>query len=76
MGRDAWIDTKKREYINNVKEGLKNGTYTESFLREHVASGDQAIVHDAHLVHEEVQKEEKLPQMIQSAVDAWMATPA
>ena len=29
MGRDAWIDTKKREISNDIRTGLKNGTYTE-----------------------------------------------
>ena len=54
MGRDAWIDTKKREYRDRAREGLRNGTYTEEFLREHVRSGDQGIEHGAHLSHETI----------------------
>ena len=74
MGRDAWIDTKKREYIAQVKTGLKNGEYTEDSLREHVTSGDTGIRESAHLVHEEIAKEDALPKIIQSSVDAWMVT--
>ena len=74
MGRDAWIDTKKRECISAIQKGLSDGTYTEESLREHVVSGDRGILEGAHLSHERVSEEATLPKVIQSAVDAWMST--
>lgn len=76
MGRDAWIDTKKREYVARVKTGLKNGEYTEEFLREHIGSGDQGISEQAYLQHEKTGEEATLPPMMQEAVNAWINTPA
>ncbi|MBX9808822.1 hypothetical protein K2X92_00325, partial [Candidatus Gracilibacteria bacterium] len=76
MGRDAWIDTKKRENISIIKIGLNNGTYSEEFLREHVLSGDIGITSNAHLNHEKIQEVDSLPKKIQLTVDSWMNTVA
>lgn len=75
MGRDAWIDSRKRELIAEIEAGLKTGRYTEGFLRSHVESGDQGIVENAHLKHEEILMDESANTPIQSAVDAWLAAP-
>lgn len=75
MGRDAWIDTKKRELVGSIKADLDRGFYTEDFLREHSISGDVGIDQEAYLNHEEGLKENALPPEIQATVDAWVATP-
>ncbi len=74
MGRDAWIDSKKRELIQDIRAGLKNGTYTESFLREHISAGDQGIVENAYLAHEKESKSDTLPKDMQAIVNKWIAT--
>ena len=43
IGRDAWIDTKKREYITKVKTELKTGKLSEQSLRDHITGGKAGI---------------------------------
>lgn len=53
MGRDAWIGTRKREMVEQIKVGLRSGEYTEESLRSHVMEGTEAIRTEAHLRHEQ-----------------------
>jgi hypothetical protein len=76
IGRDAWIDTKKREYITKVKTELKTGELSEQSLRDHITGGKAGIEDRSYLSHEQDLKQEQTPELVQRAVDAWMAAPA
>lgn len=76
MGRDAWIDTKKRACIKEINDGLKNGQYTEDFLRSHVENGDMGIVHGTHLNHEEITSEDLMDGEITTIVNNWINSTA
>lgn len=75
MGRDAWIGSKKREMVEKIKTGLRTGEYTEESLRTHVIEGTEAIRTETHLRHEQIQEEESILPVIQTAIDAWITTP-
>lgn len=65
IGRDAWIDSKKREYTTKVKTELKTGQIGEQSLRDHIESGTAGIEDQSYLSHEQDTKQEQTPQIIQ-----------
>ncbi|MDD2871484.1 MAG: hypothetical protein PHS49_05845 [Candidatus Gracilibacteria bacterium] len=72
MGRDAWIDSQKKKYIDEVNEGLDKGIYTEDSIRNHVLSSDKGIENKAFLSHEELVVNDKAPDEIQKIINEWL----
>lgn len=74
MWRDAWIDSKKKKYINEINEWLANWIYSESSIREYILSADKWIAEKAFLSHEEILKDGNVSEDVQKTIDDWLAT--
>jgi len=74
MWRDAWIETKKREYIKEIQTWLRIGTLTEDSLRQHIKDADRWIDNKAFLSHEEISKNLDVSNEIQDIINEWLDT--
>jgi len=72
MWRDAWVYSKKKEYIAKIKEWLDRWEYTMDYIFEHIKSASIWLEDKLYLSHEEIISNWKVSKDIQEIIDAWL----
>lgn len=75
MGREAWIDTEKRQMIKKYQSDLKSGNLSSETLQEIITQGKKSIDQKTYLEHEVTHLQTEISQDFQQLINQWLETP-